>query len=158
MCLSASAYSAESEVITIPDNPKWKEECASCHVAYPPQLMSGAGWQRLMGELGKHFGVDASLDAKDNEVILNLLLDNAGTAWGGKTSESGLRVSDTQWFFRKHRKVSNRVWSDPLVKSPSNCTACHVEAERGDWGASSIHIPMPGSKISGPESGVNKKE
>ena len=32
-------------------------------------------WQRLMGNLGKHFGVDASLDAATNRAIASWLKD-----------------------------------------------------------------------------------
>ena len=37
-------------------------ECASCHLAYPAGLLPAASWQRLMNNLPRHFGTDASLD------------------------------------------------------------------------------------------------
>ena len=42
--------------------PKYQQECAACHLAYPPGLLPAASWQRLMGNLPQHFGTDASLD------------------------------------------------------------------------------------------------
>ncbi|MGZ8268326.1 MAG: diheme cytochrome c, partial [Burkholderiales bacterium] len=42
------------------DEQRWKAECSSCHVAYPPKLLSAQTWRRLMGGLDKHFGTDAS--------------------------------------------------------------------------------------------------
>lgn len=155
LVLSSAMACAEGERLIIPDHPKWKEECGSCHVAYPPQLLTAGNWQRLMGELDKHFGVNAALDPKDNQEIFNFLKDNAGSAWDGMSSESGLRVSDTTWFTRKHRRVSNKIWFDPAVKSRSNCTACHVDAERGDWSERGIRIPMPGSKMPDKEGDKN---
>jgi len=41
----------------------YQQECAACHLAYPPGLLPAASWQRPMGNLPKHFGTEASLDA-----------------------------------------------------------------------------------------------
>ena len=49
------------------DMPKLYEiECASCHMAYPPGLLSEKSWLNVMNELSKHFDTDASLDEKDS--------------------------------------------------------------------------------------------
>ena len=133
---STMAY-ADGGRLSVPANPKWKTECGSCHVAYPPQLLTGENWQRLMGGLDKHFGANAALDAKENKEILEFLQQYAGS--GDKRSAASLRISDTSWFTREHRKVSNKIWSE--VKSRSNCTACHVNAERGDWSERGIRMP-----------------
>ena len=42
--------------------PKYQQECAACHVAYPPGMLPAASWQRVMGNLSHHYGTDASLD------------------------------------------------------------------------------------------------
>ena len=34
--------------------PAYKNECASCHMAYPPAMLSKPSWQRIMGSLDKH--------------------------------------------------------------------------------------------------------
>ena len=44
-------------------NEKWKTECGSCHLAYPPELLPASSWRRIMAGLDRHFGADASLDA-----------------------------------------------------------------------------------------------
>lgn len=145
-CLAALAFifgssmaCADGGKLSVPNNPKWKEECGSCHIAYPPQLLTAENWQSLMGGLDKHFGANATLDAKDNKAILDFLQRNAGS--GDKRSASSLRISDTSWFKREHREVSSNAWSNPAVKSRSNCTACHVNAERGDWSEHGIRMP-----------------
>lgn len=135
---SAMAY-ADSDRLSVPNHPKWKEECGSCHLAYPPQLLTAENWQQMMGGLDKHFGANAILGAKDNKDILDFLQRYAGN--GAKRSASSLRISDTPWFNREHRKVSKNNWSDPVIKSRSNCTACHADAERGDWSEDSIRMP-----------------
>lgn len=45
-------------------HPKWKAECGTCHIAYPPQLLPAPSWRRVMSGLDKHFGTDAGLDAR----------------------------------------------------------------------------------------------
>lgn len=142
LILGSTMAHAEGDKFSVPANQKWKEECGSCHIAYPPQLLTGEIWQRLMGGLDKHFETNAMLDTKDNQEILDFLQRYAGH--GGRNSASSLRITDTPWFSREHREVSNETWSGPVVKSHSNCTACHVNAERGDW--SERGIKMPGDK------------
>ena len=139
LILGSTMAQAEGNKFFVPNHPKWKEECGSCHIAYPPQLLTVDTWQRLMGGLDKHFGANAMLNPKDNQEILDFLQSNAGR--GGRNSASSLRISDTPWFTREHREVSNNTWSDPAVKSRANCTACHVNAERGDWSERGIKIP-----------------
>ena len=43
--------------------PAYTQECASCHTAYPPGLLPAPSWRRLLNNLPRHFGTDASLDA-----------------------------------------------------------------------------------------------
>ena len=141
--VSTVAY-ADDGILSVPGhktisvNLKWKEECGSCHVAYPPQLLTAGDWQRLMEELDRHFDENAVLDPKDNKKILDFLQSNAGS--GKKNSAPSLRISDTPWFTRKHRAIlfipgviRSFKNKGPAVKSLSNCTACHINAERGDW-------------------------
>jgi hypothetical protein len=109
----------------VPVNDKWKLECSSCHLAYPPQLLTEGDWQQLMGRLDKHFGVNAVLDAGDNKEILEFLKRHSGS--DERHHAASLRISDTIWFRQKHRNVSDREWAHPDVKSRSNCTACHTD-------------------------------
>ena len=41
----------------------YTQECGSCHLAFPPNLLPKASWQSVMHGLDKHYGSDASLDA-----------------------------------------------------------------------------------------------
>ncbi len=125
--------------VAVPDNPKWKEECGSCHLAYPPRFLSAESWRKLMAGLDKHFGDNASLDPQVNREILDFLVRNAGS--GDRYSAASLRISDTPWFTRKHREIPARAWTDPAVKSRANCAACHVNAARGDWSEHGVRMP-----------------
>jgi hypothetical protein len=64
----------------VPLLPLYQQECAACHVAYPPGLLPARSWERLMSGLPKHFGSDASLDAATTRQIANWLAANAGTS------------------------------------------------------------------------------
>ena len=138
IALSSSAL-ADSPKLAVPSNPKWQIECGSCHMAYPPQLLTAQNWRRMMQGLDRHFGANATLEAKENAEILAFLERHA--ARNGSYSAKTLRITDTAWFQREHREVSNSSWSHAKVKSRANCTACHVTAERGDWSEHSIRMP-----------------
>src|SRR3990170_4941454 len=56
-------------------NAKWRQECASCHIAYAPGLLPAESWRKVMAGLDKHFGSDASLDAGDNKEITAFLVN-----------------------------------------------------------------------------------
>ena len=109
---------------------KWKDECGSCHIAYPPKFMSEDNWKRLMGSLDRHFGANAVLDARENKQILGFLERNAGS--GDLYSSASMRISETPWFTREHRVISPKEWAQPDVNSPSNCSACHGKTVLGD--------------------------
>lgn len=119
------AFSAGAETLTQEDSAygKWKKECSSCHVAYPPQMLSGDNWEQLMGKLDKHFSSNATLNAADTRTIREFLLRFAGN--GDRYSSASLRISDTPWFRREHRVLAESVWTLPEVKTRSNCSACH---------------------------------
>ena len=125
--------------LTVPNNAKWKEECSSCHVAYPPQLLNRQNWRQLMSRLNRHFGSDASLEPAERKAILRFLERHAGR--GSRHASSTLRISDTSWFIHEHREVSRRTWANRAIGSRSNCTACHVRAGQGNWSERGIRVP-----------------
>lgn len=122
-------------------NDKWKAECSSCHIAYPPQLLPASAWRRVMSGLSKHFGTDASLDAQTAAEIGSFLEQQAATGKRGRTDGDTLRITDAAWFQREHRKVPAATWKNPTVKTPANCAACHTGAEQGDYRERNIHLP-----------------
>ena len=142
LALGMNAAHADGGRMVVPENAKWKEECSSCHIAYPPKLLAADDWQKLMRGLDKHFGANAELDAKDNRDILEFLKKHDGD--GPRHSAASLRISDTPWFKREHRSVSPKEWVHAEVKSKSNCSACHKDVARNLW--SEHDIRMPGGK------------
>ena len=38
-------------------DPAYQKECGSCHLAFPPSMLSSASWQKIMNGLAKHFQI-----------------------------------------------------------------------------------------------------
>ena len=124
------------------DAPKsFDAECASCHMAYPPGLLGQKNWQSIMSGLDKHFGTDASLDAKAQAEITQWLIKNAATREKYAAFAPENRITKTAWFIRKHDEVRIDVWKRAGIKSPANCVACHTDATRGDFEEDRVRIP-----------------
>lgn len=124
------------------DAPKsYEAECASCHMAYPPGLLSAKSWQNVMAGLNKHFGTDASIDEKDKTEITSWLKSNAATKQKYSELAPDNRITKTTWFIRKHDEVRADVWKRAGVKSPANCGACHTGAAEGVFSEKNVSIP-----------------
>lgn len=130
---------------------KWTAECSSCHMAYPPGLLPERSWRKLMAELDKHFGQDASLDEAATKAILDYLVQNGAERNTNRRSSrflgavpataTPLRITENAYFATKHREVSPGDWKLPKVGSPANCNACHADAEQGSFSERSVKIP-----------------
>jgi len=140
MALAAHEAMA-SDKVAAPPNARWKAECGSCHVAYPPQLLPRESWQRVMSQLDKHFGTDASLDPAAAANIGAYLERHAGSGRRAQAASGSLRITETSWFLHEHDEVPPSSWKSPAVKSAANCQACHTGAEQGDFHERNIRIP-----------------
>ena len=140
-CLG-TAHGASSSASAAP-LPKYQQECAACHIAYPPGMLPAASWQRLMGTLGKHYGADASLDEATTHEIGAWLKTQASTYKRVSEEPSQDRITKSAWFLRKHRagEVPPEVWKRASVGSAANCSACHTHAAQGHFGERDIRIP-----------------
>ncbi len=141
--LALLAMPASAARMAMPaDAPKsYEAECASCHMAYPPGLLSQKNWQNIMSGLDKHFGTDASLDAKTQTEITQWLMKNAATREKYAAFAPENRITKTSWFMRKHDEIRAEVWKRAGVKSPANCAACHTDAAKGIFNEDNIRIP-----------------
>lgn len=117
------------------------QECGACHTPYPPALLPRESWQRLMSNLGKHYGTDASLDAAAQKSIGDWLLAHAGSGKRARSAPPEDRITLGAWFIREHREVPKAAWSRPAIKSASNCGACHRGANEGDYDEDRISMP-----------------
>ena len=121
--------------------PKYKQECAACHVAFPPGMLPADSWRRLLNNLPNHYGTDASLDAATLNQLAAWLSANAGTYKRVREAPPEDRITKSAWFIRKHDEVPAGVWKRPAVKSASNCTACHTQADQGNFDERTVRIP-----------------
>ena len=143
--LAALALPVHADNYSVPKNAAFEEECASCHVAYPPQMLHADSWRAMMGKLSRHFGSDASLDEKRRTAITDFLVANSGGRKTGNTRDAQgkplLRISETARFAKNHREISAATWKRASIKSPANCTACHAQAAAGNYSEHSVSIP-----------------
>jgi len=145
-------YEHSSTDVAAVENPVYKEECGSCHMAYPPGLLPARSWTRMMSELGDHFGDDAELDPDTHSAISRFLVENSADRSGLRRSqkfsrsigrnEAPVRISETPYFRHEHDEIPARmVTGNPEVKSLSQCDACHTGAARGAFNEHDIRIP-----------------
>lgn len=133
---------ASADNVGLPaDTPNaYKTECGGCHAPFPPSLLSAGEWQITMTRLDRHFGADASLDARTGADLGVWLGRHAGRG-GGAAPAAEPRLTTGRWFVREHREVTPGIWKDPKVKSPANCGACHRGADRGRYGERELVVP-----------------
>ena len=121
--------------------PSYVQECAACHAPYPPGLLPKESWQRLMDNLPRHFGTDASVDAATQKALSTWLVSYAGTGKRARTAPPEDRITRSDWFVREHREVPTAAWKRASIKSAANCSACHEGAAQGMYDEHGIRIP-----------------
>lgn len=133
-------------------HPLYKEECGSCHMAYPPGLLSSASWTAMMTGLDDHFGDNAELDAQTHKTISEFLTGSSADnsdyrrsrkfMQGVDASSPPLRISETAYFKRKHDEIPEKMVSgNSKVGSFSQCNSCHQGAKQGIFDDDDIKIP-----------------
>lgn len=133
---------------------QYAEECGACHFAYPPGLLPARSWEKLLSNLGDHFGENAELGADAVQSLTAYLTKNAADKVRNRLSASiaksaagstPLRITELPYFKRKHREVPQRLVKDnPEVKSFSKCQVCHTRAAQGSFSENEIDIPGHG--------------
>lgn len=141
LLLAASQLALADKTPSVPLLPAYQQECAACHIAYPPGMLPAASWQRLMGNLQNHYGTDASLDAATVKQLSVWLNTHAGTYKRVSAPPPDDRITRSAWFIREHDEVPAATWKRPAVKSAANCAACHTQADQGDFRERNIRIP-----------------
>lgn len=125
--LAAAGSAGAGNHVYAPYPEAYVRECASCHVAYPPELLTQAGWKQVMNQLDRHFGVDASLDRKTTDELAAFLAGRASTRDKNAPAEATARLTRTAWFMREHRGAAG------AKTTFSDCAACHRDAASGDF-------------------------
>jgi hypothetical protein len=143
----------QKEIVPV-DNKQYKEECGSCHFAYPPGLLPSKSWEKLLtaDALSKHFGENAELDSDTLKVIHDYAVESAADKSYRKRSrkiaiatrdiDAPLRITEVRYIKRKHSELSEKmIKGNKDVKSLSYCDACHTQANKGVFDADTVRIP-----------------
>jgi hypothetical protein len=146
-------FSRQKEVQPV-TNKTYQEECGSCHFAYPPGLLPGKSWAKLLDDkaLNDHFGENASLDADTLKEISDYAMENAAEKSNFKRSrkialateegDAPLRITEVRYIKRKHHDIPEKmIKGNKDVKSLSYCNACHTKAEKGIFDNDTVSIP-----------------
>lgn len=144
LALTSAASIAQADSRSMPADsmlPAYRQECAACHMAYPPGMLPAASWKRMLGGLDSHYGSDASLDPTLVRQIGTWLQVHAGTYKRVRDEPPQDRITRSSWFERKHRDLDPAVWQRAAVGSRANCMACHTRADRGDFDDDRVRIP-----------------
>ena len=72
----------------------YTQECGSCHLAFPPNLLPKASWQRVMQGLDSHYGSDAALDAATQKQIAAWLQTYGGQGKRAREEPPQDRITD----------------------------------------------------------------
>ncbi|MEW6678292.1 MAG: diheme cytochrome c [Pseudomonadota bacterium] len=136
----------------MPAGKVYVNECGSCHTAFAPGLLPARSWRRMMAELEDHFGEDASLDEPQYFAILKeletLASDGSYADMRMRRISAALpedaepqRITGTSYFKKLHGQVSEAVWKRKKIQAPSNCVACHLQANKGRFAELEIRVP-----------------
>ena len=135
----------------LPTSARWNDECGSCHLAFHPSLLPARSWQRLLADTAHHFNNDLGLDTATLDALRTFATANAADRQQTEAAmkivasldgaQAPLRITDTPYWMRKHREISKTVWASPKVKSQSNCSACHLDAESATFEDGAMRMP-----------------
>ncbi len=139
LAVLATGAFADGHRARLPANATYRDECGSCHVAYPPGLLPAVSWQRLMSDLPRHYGTDASLDEPVRQSLATWLDANASRKRLEAPPED--RITKSRWFVREHDEVPANAWRRASIKTAANCSACHSGAAQGDYDEHGVRIP-----------------
>jgi cytochrome c553 len=151
--LIAQSPAGDEAILPMPSGKTYVNECGSCHTAYAPGFLPARSWRKMLGELDKHFGEDASLGepqrlailkdlemlASDgNQATMRMRRINSAIAAGAAPQ----RISETGYFKYMHDEVPAYIWKRKKIGSLANCIACHPRANEGRYGEREIRIPQ----------------
>lgn len=135
----------------LPDNDTWRSECGDCHLAFHPSLLPARSWQRMMEQQEEHFEEDLALDEETIDEIRVFLTENSSekgltefARWITRevpANEVPMRITEINYWQRKHKDINEAYWSSSLVGSKANCSACHRDAEQGWFEDSNMVLP-----------------
>jgi hypothetical protein len=137
----------------LPQSAQWDEKCGECHLAYHPTLLPTRSWKALLAGQNDHFGEDLGFAPEEINILQTFATQNASEtaltepAWKINRSIPSVdvpqRITETQYWLRKHHEIAEEIWDYPSVKGRLNCPACHLDAKEGTFEDGAMFIPDP---------------
>lgn len=152
---SRGFFSRSKEFVPV-SSPAYKEECSSCHFAYPPGLLPEASWKKLLAPsaLEDHFGENIEMKEALRQELLAYAVRNAAEHSDAKRAKKVLasldgatpeKISEVPYIRRKHMDIpAEQIKGNPKVGSIAQCDACHTEAAKGSFDDDTVVIPGHG--------------
>lgn len=133
-------------------NKLYEAECSACHFPFQPGLLPARSWEKLLNNLGDHFGEDASVPKNDLKELIQYATANAADTSSHKRSvkinksigknETPLRITETGYIKQKHHELrAKHVTDNPQVKTLARCEACHTRIKEGSFSEDEVKIP-----------------
>ncbi|HBE16729.1 MAG TPA: cytochrome C [Cyanobacteria bacterium UBA11149] len=103
------------------------ENCNTCHVALPPEVMPSETWRTLLLESNQHYGKQLKpIERPFISFVWNYLLAFSRSL--NNNEPKPFRVSESRYFKILHPQVKL-----PKPLNPSSCIACHPGAANYDY-------------------------
>jgi len=141
----------EKEYLTPVNNQTYIDECGACHFAYQPELLPSGSWDKILAGIEDHFGETVDIDKESKKTITDFLKTNSAEHSRAKRavkitrslgSNTPMRITEIPYIQAKHRKINQDVLQRESIGSLSNCSACHVTAEKGIYEDDDVKIPQ----------------
>jgi hypothetical protein len=131
-------------------NQIYREACGECHLAYQPELMPSGSWQKILDQLDDHFGEELEVDPDTIKTISEYLKTNSAEKSLSKRSKKimrslgnqvPMRITDIPCIRREHHELDPELFKRKSIGSLANCTACHINADKGIYDDDDVKIP-----------------
>lgn len=138
--------------VSLPQSENWNTECGDCHIPYHPSLLPQRSWITLFKQQDEHFGDDLMLDAETGKDLLRFALHYSAERKLTEASlfinattpltEKPLRITKTGYWVKRHSSIDKKYWDNDIVKSRSQCEACHFDAKEGSFEDGAMRLPQ----------------
>lgn len=124
--------------------------CGACHFAYQPGLLPSGSWAKILNSLPDHFGEIIEIDPESAKSITEYLRGSAANHSSAKLSrkimkstggQTPTRITLVPYVIKAHHDIHSNAFERGSIRSFSNCTACHVSAEKGIYDDDDVSIP-----------------
>lgn len=139
------------EVPVGPTEAFYRQECGSCHVSYPPNLLPAKSWNLLLEGLADHFGENAKVDDATRSALNQWLASRAAETDAGKRAkkllaslggEAPLRLTEVPWWRKKHHELKPGTFERKGVGGRHRCESCHgKDAEAWTFDEHRVKVP-----------------